>query len=357
MPKTCLHTNPFELLPQIPALPSAPSRWKPRGLAAALMLALVGQASAQVVTVDSASRLAKVKRVAITQLVVQCIDRQNGKAAASGFAGGAAASLDLKLDGPGVEQCQHLADALYDEVVKTMTSAGVEVVPHEKLAALPAFADVQKAGKPSPKQEEALVGYGGWMVSPRGMTVLLDRDDEESFMQSNRDPDPRGEVYRAGGSQFAEAFSLGGLRQGEDAIAEALDAHVLKVRVTVPLAVIEKSGGFLSGGASVKMKSMPRLARDVTRFTFRRDGSSSRIRLDEHMLLPAEMATLETVEEKKDNGSLSLSAAFGMRSSSTASGVYRMVIDPQRYETEVLAASKATFARFGQTLEAKRAGD
>jgi len=78
--------------------------------------------------------------------------------------------------------------------------AGLEVVPHEQLAALPDFQKLKDAGQASPVEDEKFIGHGGWTFSPRGLPVVWDSDDEESFMQSSRDPDPRGEQYRSGGS-------------------------------------------------------------------------------------------------------------------------------------------------------------
>ena len=92
-----------------------------------------------------------------------------------------------------------------------------------------------------------------------------------------------------------------GARWAEWNLAKALDAHLLKVRVTVPLAIVKTSGGLLSGGASVKVEPLPRIARDVTRFTFRRERAAARVRLDRHLLLPADLLTVETVSKQADN--------------------------------------------------------
>jgi hypothetical protein len=329
--------------------------------ALAITLAMAGPAMAQApavyrldpsqITVDNERALQTVKRVAVTQLVVQFIDRQDGSAVSGGFGGGASAKLAIRLAGPGPAQYQRIADALYDEVVQAARAAGLEVVPHEQLAALPDYQKLLAAGKPSPVEDEKFSGYGGWVYSPRGLPVAFDTDDEESFMQSNKDPDPRGEQYRSGSSFFAGNSTAA--RWAEWGIAKALDVHLLKVRVTVPLAIIEKSGGLLSGGASVKVKPMPRLARDVTRFSFRREREASRVRLDQHLLLAPDLVSLETVSEQKDNTG-GLNRALGLLSSNSAAAEYRLNASPERYEAEVLAATRASFAGFAQALKARR---
>lgn len=303
------------------------------------------------VAVDNERAVQSVRRVAITQLVVQFMDRQDGGAVSGGFGGGASAKASVRLVGPGTAQYQRITDALYDDVVQAARAAGLEVVPHEQLAALPDYQKLQAAGKPSPVEDEKFTGHGGWTFSPRGLPVAFDTDDEESFMQSNKDPDPRGEQYRSGSSVFAGNSTAA--RWAEWAIAKALDAHLLKVRVTVPLAVIETSGGLLSGGASVKVKPMPRLARDVTRFAFRREREASRVRLDQHLLLAPDLMTLETVAEKKDNTG-GLNRALGLLSANSAAAEYRLRASPEQYEAEVLAATRATFTGFAQVLKARR---
>lgn len=309
------------------------------------------QVAPAMVAVDNPRLVGAVKRVAITQLVVQFMDRQDGRAVGSNTRGGAAASVMVRLAGPGAEQYQRITEALYDEAVQVAKAAGLEVVPHEQLAALPDFQKLKDAGKPSPVEDEKFVGHGGWTFSPRGLPVVWDSDDEESFLQSNRDPDPRGEQYRSGGSLLGGNSTAA--RWAEWGIAKALDAHLLKVRVTVPLAVIETSGGVMSGGASVKVKPAPRLARDVTRFTLRRERDAGRLRLDQHLFLAPDLLALETVSQKRDNTG-GLGAALGLLGANTASAEYRLNADPARYEAEVLAATRATFASFGQALKARR---
>lgn len=303
------------------------------------------------VAVDNPRAVDAVRRVVITQLVVQFMDRQDGSAVSGGFGGGASAKLAIKLHGPGAAQYQRITDALYDDVVRTAQAAGLEVVPHEQLLALPDFQKLKEAGKPSPLEDEKFSGHGGWTFSPRSLPVAFDSDDEESFMQSNKDPDPRGEQYRSGSSLFAGNSTAA--RWAEWGIARALDAHLLKVRVTVPLAIIERSGGILSGGASVKVTPAPRLARDVTRFAFRREREASRVRLDQHLMLAPDLMTMEKVSEQKDNTG-GLNRALGLLSANSATAEYRLDASAERYESEVLAAARATFAGFGQVLKARR---
>jgi|GEM_PF-1246728 len=307
---------------------------------------------AKAVAVDNGRLFAGVKRVAITQLVVQFMDRQDGSAVAGSSRGGASAAAIVRLAGPGPEQYQRIVDALYDAAVAAAREAGLEVVPHEQLVAQPDFQKLLAAGKPSPVEDEKFTGHGGWTYSPRGLPVAWDSDDEESFMQSNRDPDPRGEQYRSGSSLLGGNTTAA--RWAEWGLAKALDAHLLKVRVTIPLAVIETSGGILSGGASVKITPKPRLARDVTRFTVRRENDAARVRLDQHLLLPADLMVLDKLSQQQDNTG-GLVGALTRFAANTAKSEYRLSADPARYEAEVLAAARAAFARFGEVLKAQRA--
>ncbi|MBP6901806.1 MAG: hypothetical protein KBC73_17045 [Burkholderiaceae bacterium] len=320
-------------------------------LAALSLQAVQAQAQTPAVAVDNGRMLDGVKRVAITQVVLQFIDRQDGSAVSGGFGGGASAKAAVRLAGPGAEQYQRITEAVYQELLRTVQAAGLELVPHEQLAAQPDWAKLKEAGKPSPVEDEKFSGYGGWVYSPADLPVVFDSDDEESFMQSNRDPDPRGEQYRSMGSLLGGNSTAA--RWAEWGLAKALDAHLLKLRITVPLAIVKTSGGILSGGASVKVEPLPRLARDVTRFTFRREREAARLRLDRHLLLPADLLSVETVAKSADNTG-GIGRALGLLGSNSAAGEYRLNADPARYEAEVLAAARATLAAFGQTLKARR---
>lgn len=307
---------------------------------------------APVVVLDDANSVAKVRRVAITQFVVQFLDRQTNRATSSGFGGGAAVKASLTVAGPGAEQYQRIADALYADAVAAARAAGIEVVPHAELAAHPEYAKLAASGKPAPVEDEKFVGYGGWTYTSQGLPITWDSDDEESFMVSSKDKDPRGDHYRSMGSMLGGNSTS--TRWAEWNLAKGLDAHLLKVRVTVPMAFIETSSGFMMGSASYKVIVAPRLARDVTRFTFRREREASRVRLDQHLRLPDDMVTLETVKKTKDNSG-GLAAAFGLKGSAQAEGEFVLNADPARYEAEVLTAARRTFAAFGEALKKERA--
>lgn len=303
------------------------------------------------VAADNPKMLAQVKRVAITQFVVQFLDRQSGMATSSGLRGGASAKAALTLAGPGVTQYQRVADALYDDAVKAVQAAGIEVIPHEQLAAHPEYAKLVDSGKPSPLEDEKFIGYGGWNVSARGLPITFDSDDEESFTTSSKQADPRGDHYRSMGSMLGGNSTA--TRWAEWNLAKGLDTHLLKVRVTVPMAFIETSGGFMMGSASYKVTPAPRLARDVTRFAFRRERDAARVRLDQHLMLAPDMVSLETLSKTTDNSG-GLGAALGLLGSAQTAGEFRLNADPARYEAEVLAASRATFTGFASALRAKR---
>lgn len=303
------------------------------------------------VVADNPNILAQVKRVAITQFVVQFLDRQNNSAVSSGIRGGAAVKASLTLAGPGASQYQRIADALYDDAVQAVKAAGMEVVPHEQLVAHPEYAKLLESGKPSPQEDEKFVGYGGWVYSTRGLPITFDSDDEESFTTNSRDNDRRGDQYRSMGSLLGGNSTA--TRWAEWGLAKGLDTHLLKVRVTVPMAFIETSSGFMAGSASIKVTPAPRLARDVTRFSFRREHDSARVRLDKHLMLAPDMVSMETLSKKVDNSG-GLGAVFGLLSGAQASAEYRIDAAPERYEAEVLAASKATFATFGKVLQQQR---
>jgi hypothetical protein len=329
----------------------------PRLLCIAAVVACSAQAQtvynvtpAQIAT-DNASMIKDVKRVAITQFVVQFFDRQNDMATSAGFHGGATASINLTVAGPTAEQYQRITDQLYDDAVKAMQVAGIEVIPHATLAAHPEYAKLSESGKPSPLQDEKVIGYGGWTYSTKGLPITFDSDDEESFMVSSRDKDPRGDHYRSMGSMLGGNSTS--TRWAEWNLAKGLDTHLLKVRVTVPMAFVGASGGLLSGGVSTKASAAPRLARDVTRFTFRRERSAARVRLDQHLMLPTDFMMLETVSSQVDNSG-GLARAFGMKGSAQASHSYRLHVLPHRYESEVLGAARGTFQTFGNVLKTTR---
>lgn len=167
-----------------------------------------------------------------------------------------------------------------------MQAAGIEVIPQAQLAAHPQYAKLAESGKPSPIEDEKSVGYGGWTYSARGLPITFDSDDEESFMVSSKDADPRGDHYRSMGNLLGGNSTSA--RWAEWNLAKGLDAHLQKVRVTVSMAFIETSGG--------------------------------------------------------------LGAALGLLSAGQAEAEYRLKADPARYESEVLGAARATFAGFGLTL-------
>lgn len=306
------------------------------------------------IATDNPSMIKEVKRVAITQFVVQFFDRQNDMATSSGLRGGASATIEATVVGPTPAQYQRITDQLYDDTVKAMQAAGIEVIAHEKLVAHPEYAKLVDSGKPSPQHDEKFTGYGGWTFSTKGLPVTFDSDDEESFTVSGRDKDPRGDHYRSMGSMLGGNSTS--TRWAEWNLAKGLDTHLLKVRVTVPMAFVAASGGFLTGSTSTRVAAAPRLARDVTRFTFRRERSAARVRLDQHLMLPTDFIFLETVSKQVDNTG-GLAAAFGMRGSAQAAYVYRLNVLPHRYESEVLGAARGTFQTFGQVLQNTRQGN
>ena len=194
---------------------------------------------------------------------------------------------------------------------------------------------------------------GNENVSARGLPITFDSDDEESFLTSSKQSDPRGDQYRSMGSMLGGNSTA--TRWAEWNLAKGLDTHLLKVRVTVPMAFVETSGGFMMGSASYKVTPAPRLARDVTRFAFRREHDAARVRLDQHLMLAPDMVSLETLSKKTDNSG-GLGAALGLLGSAQTAGEFRLNADPARYEAEVLAASRASFSAFGSVLRSKRQG-
>jgi hypothetical protein len=310
--------------------------------------------ASSLIATDNPSMIKDVKRVAITQFVVQFFDKQNDMATSAGLRGGASATIEAAVVGPTPDQYQRITDQLYDEAVKAMQTAGIEVIAHEKLSAHPEYAKLVESGKPSPQQDEKFIGYGGWTYSTKGLPITFDSDDEESFMVSSRDKDPRGDHYRSMGSMLGGNSTS--TRWAEWNLAKGLNTHLLKVRVTIPMAFVAATGGFLSGSTNTKVAAAPRLARDVTRFTFRRERSAARVRLDQHLMLPTDFIFLETVSKQVDNTG-GLAAAFGMRGSAQAAYVYRLNVLPAKYETEVLGAARGTFQTFGQVLQSTRQGN
>lgn len=275
-------------------------------LAAGLLLAWPGaasaaeaQADAPAVDVSGAENIKGIKRVAITQFEIQFVTHHVGAASAASSFGLAKAALATELKSVAPDQMQAIVDTYYDRVAAELSGAGIEVVPLAQLQVNADFQGLKEKGYPAPFAQAPINRDGlsikGTFYSAHGLPVYFVNDRAESAGRG------KGRVnYLELGTIMSSGFKVSYAEAYERAISKAFDAHVLRVRMTLPFADMLATGGLFTTFAKVSMKTGLRLDAVASRYELLEGGSRiARIGLKSDFPLPAALGRLDESERDR----------------------------------------------------------
>lgn len=305
---------------------------------------------------------AGLKRVAITNFFVQYVTDFGVEMKRSNN------TFYSKVTEPSPDTLQATADALYAQLVADLRAAGIEVVAPEQVAAQPALADLQKAGRKSPAiVNDSTVKKISTLVSAQGLPIVL------MTVQDQKVPKVYTDVVEGTFSKLlqnweqqaaewllpgnVETFSAMGLLTGQQKLAEALNATALSVRLTVPfvdMGIEPKASLFGGGGDKGRVAPNPRFVEAGTVFGFAQAGGNPGHLASQVMALqrPVKIEGLKfSVEggEPRDGGGL-VGALFGAAGANSDKADFKVKVDAAGFPASVVGAGSAIFKELAQTL-------
>ncbi len=272
--------------------------------------------------------LAGVKRIAISQFRVEFAVANTGKASSSSGGGFTSSRSDITLVGVSDEIRQAIADELYDELVKGLTGAGVEVVPYETLSANERY----KSMEPILKRSFEPVGMQGGksvFVGAHGTPYYFTNDDHHL-----------GLATALGGFSTIQPQNI------EPRIAETLDATVLRATISVKFAEMDTKGGMFHMSSSVKTSEALALVPEQTTFLFVTPNSGkAKVALAKTINMPGDAITLRDTTTRKEKTAQAIGNAIGglLGGGIHNSRDYEAVAEPDGYRQLV--------GRYGTALE------
>lgn len=237
------------------------------------------------VHVEEAARLKGVSKVAIAGFQVYVITEQSAASTAQGGSAHstiASVATDLKVEGLTAERLKALTNSLYDDTVRQLQAQGLAVVPHEQLQAVPAFAELKAAGATDGLAIDTRGGKGQ-VFAARDLPVL--HMNEMGWLHRSSGGlfgGPKVEdAYVSLGDTVSSGFKIGAYKPPLQALAQAVDAPLLQVRLVLTAAQLKAKGnGFFSTTAKTEAAGLhqPLPAHDAGgRFRARLAGPAARV--------------------------------------------------------------------------------
>lgn len=343
------------------------------GAVAAADLDPAGDIKAQAekfVKVDNPEYLPAIKRVVITNYMVDFVSELKYTKSLSGLEAmiGADSDVSIKLVGGSNEQFQAITDKFYQQSVEQLKAQGIEVVPLEELKALPEFAELAATGvTPLPSEQDANAGKG-LFFSAYGLPLHLSDETQFIYMFTPPFTKPKKDDFLTFGTRFAGGFSTAQAQMIEEKIAKKLDASILKVRLTVLGGQLTPDTSFWSGG-KVSTRAAASFVDFVSRYAFiTPDGNKARVRLGEIAetgdigeLVNVTSDGTKTVDTAKNVALVALNVvsiaarlggvggtgAIGGFSSTTE---YECRVQPESFEKALLGHQLAVAQMFGEKM-------
>jgi hypothetical protein len=275
---------------------------------------------AEFVLAERPEALRGVKRVAITTFSVEYMTFLEAKVEGNwgNLIGNKPNDVSVKMVGHDPAGWQVVVDEFYDRLVADLTAAGIEVVPQEELRAAKEYAAVAKAATELPKEVSGRAGKGTY-YGARDLPVLI-QDEVQIFRQGfkfgGRPPE---DLYMGVGTKIAAGFSTAGVMNAERALAKKLDAHVLKVRMTVLPTQVSQDHDFWVGG-HVETKAAVSLVPFVNRYLFYTPGGKD-ARISVKQDLVSTRAAGELVDTTSGLSKANQVAGVGLRVLGALSGL------------------------------------
>ncbi len=343
------------------------------GAAGAADLDPAGDIKAQAekfVKVDNPEYLSAIKRVAITNYMVDFVSELKYTKSLSGLEAmiGADSDVSIKLVGSSNEQFQAITEKFYQQTVEQLKAQGIEVVTVEELKALPEFTDLAANGvTPVPSEQDAAAGKGLFFTA-QGLPLQL--SDETQFIPTFTPPfvKPKKDDFLTFGTRFSGGFSAGQAQYIEDKIAKKLDASILKVRLTVLGGQLTPDTSFWSGG-KVSTRAAASFVDFVSRYAFiTPDGNKARVALKEIAetgdigeLVNTTSDGTKTVDTAKNVALVALNVVSIAARLGGAGGVggiggfsatteYECRIQPESFEKALLGHQLAVAQMFGEKM-------
>jgi hypothetical protein len=256
-----------------------------------------GDPARQAATFLKASKLtalAGVKRIAFSQFRVEFAVENSGKASSSSTGGFTSSKSDIKLVGVSDEVRQAIADQLYDDLVKGLAEAGVEVVPYESLSANERY----KSMEPILRRGFAPVGMQAGksvFVGAHGTPYYFTNDD-----------------HHLGLGTALGGFSTIQPQNIEPRIAETLDATVLRATISVKFSEMDTNGGMFHMSSSVKTSEALALVPEQTTFLFvTPNRGKAKVALAKTINMPGDAISLRDTTTKKEKTAQAIGNAIG----------------------------------------------
>lgn len=272
--------------------------------------------------------LAGVKRVAISQFRVEFAVENSGKASSSSTAGWTSSRSEITLVGVSDQVRQEIADQLYDQLVKDLTEAGVEVVPYETLSANDSYKSMERILRRGLEPVGMQAGKSIF-VGAHGTPYYFTNDD-----------------HHLGLGTALGGFSTVQPQNIEPRIAESLDATVLRATIAVKFAEMDTRGGMFHMSSSVKTNEALALVPEQTSFLFvTPDSGKAKVALVKTINMPGDAITLRDTTTRGEKTAQAVGNVLtglmggGIRSSRT----YEAVAQPNAYLELV--------SRYGVALE------
>ena len=322
------------------------------------------------VKVDNPEYLPAIKRVAITNYMVDFVSELKYSKSLSGLEAmiGADSDVTIKLLGSSNEQFQAITEKFYLQTVEQLKAQGIDVVPVEELKALPEFAELAASGvTPVPSEQDAAAGKGLFFTA-QGLPLQL--SDETQFIYTFTPPftKPKKDDFLTFGTRFSGGFSAGQAQQIEDKIAKKLDATILKVRLTVLGGQLTPDTSFWSGG-KVSTRAAASFVDFVSRYAFiTPEGNKARIALKEIAetgdigeLVNITSDGTKAADTAKNVGLVALnvlSIAARLGGAPSPGGIggfsstteYEVRVQPEMFEKALLAHQRTVAQMFGEKM-------
>ena len=322
------------------------------------------------VKVDNPEYLSAIKRVVITNYMVDFVSELKYTKSLSGLEAmiGADSDVSIKLVGSNNEQYQSITDKFYQQTVEQLKAQGIEVVPVEELKALPEFTELAANGvTPVPSEQDAAAGKGLFFTT-QGLPLQL--SDETQFIPTFTPPftKPKKDDFLTFGTRFSGGFSAGQAQYIEEQIAKKLGASILKVRLTVLGGQLTPDTSFWSGG-KVSTRAAASFVDFVSRYAFiTPDGNKARVALKEIAetgdigeLVNTTSDGTKTVDTAKNVALVALNVVSIAARLGEAGGVggiggfsatteYECRVQPESFEKALLGHQFAVAQMFGEKM-------
>ncbi len=299
-------------------------------------------------SVAEAKALKGVKKVAVPLFSVEFVTADAQRAETSGFAaaGRAAATLAYTLKGVDEADFQAITASLYEGFLANLKGAGIEVVPHELVAASPSYRKLAASGVPSPIKSDSAI-----TAAPPGMPIYGMNKAQTGGTSS-------GASLMGAFAQMGAGFGAAGAALDTITLQQELGAAVVSVQMKVIFVQLTNNNkgflGRLSSTASVGSSVQPTVA-SATFSVWSATGGT--LTLAQPLALDA-AAFSDVRKKEKSTGEKAglvavavLGALIGSGSTSSRDDM-EAVADPAKYRDIVGAGLGTVTQMFVQRLKA-----